>query len=248
MTDVVIASTPEDAEAVDRMVEHHAELAGQLTALVRVSAHDVSSAELGGARDRLVTWARTSLLPHAEAEERSLYPAAAELAELTVLTREMVAEHRVIGELVDKLATATAPGEIVAAAGALEAVLGIHLHKENEVLLPALVASPHHSVARLLDGMHDILGADTDPACACDHDEHGAETELDARAIPHAIRHATIFGALDTLAPGHGLVLLAPHDPRPLLAQLEQRAPDTFDVEYLRRGPDTWRLRFLRRQ
>lgn len=247
MTDVVIASTPEDAEAVERMVEHHAELAGQLTTLVRVSTHDVSSEEIGDVRDRLATWARTSLLPHAEAEERSLYPAAAELAELTVLTREMVAEHRVIRELVDKLAAATAPGEIVAAAGALEAVLGIHLHKENEILLPALVASPDHSVAQLLEGMHEILGTPaTDHACACGHDAD-ATPELDARSIPHAIRHATIFGALDTLAPGHALVLLAPHDPRPLLAQLEQRAPDTFDVEYLQRGPDTWRLRFRRR-
>jgi uncharacterized protein (DUF2249 family) len=42
-------------------------------------------------------------------------------------------------------------------------------------------------------------------------------------------------------------VLLAAHDPLPLLAQIEQRHPDEFAVEYLERGPETWRLRLLRR-
>ena len=82
-------------------------------------------------------------------------------------------------------------------------------------------------------------------ACACG--EHDAELpELDARAIPHAIRHATIFGALDSVRPGGGLVLIAPHDPLPLLAQIEQRTPGLFAVDYLERGPQAWRLQFVR--
>jgi uncharacterized protein (DUF2249 family) len=65
--------------------------------------------------------------------------------------------------------------------------------------------------------------------------------------VPHAIRHATIFGALDAVAPGRGLVLVAPHDPLPLLAQIEQRSPGAFDVSYIERGPDAWRLQLVRR-
>lgn len=83
--------------------------------------------------------------------------------------------------------------------------------------------------------------------CACGGTDAPGLPELDARAIPHAIRHAAIFGALDGVAPGSGLVLIAPHDPRGLLAQLQQRAPDTFDVEYLQRGPEAWRLSLIRR-
>jgi uncharacterized protein (DUF2249 family) len=64
--------------------------------------------------------------------------------------------------------------------------------------------------------------------------------------VPHAIRHATIFGALDAVPPGGGLVLVAPHDPLPLLAQIEQRAPGAFAVDYLERGPEAWRLEFVR--
>lgn len=77
--------------------------------------------------------------------------------------------------------------------------------------------------------------------CACGgHDE--AVPEVDVQTIPHAVRHAAIFGMLGGLRPGFGLVLSATHDPVPLLQQLEERAPGLFAVEYLQRGPERWRL------
>jgi uncharacterized protein (DUF2249 family) len=82
-------------------------------------------------------------------------------------------------------------------------------------------------------------------ACACGEQDTEVP-ELDARLIPHAIRHATIFGALGGLHPGGALDLVAPHDPQPLLAQVEQTAPGAFAIEYLERGPEAWRLRFSR--
>lgn len=82
-------------------------------------------------------------------------------------------------------------------------------------------------------------------ACACG--EHDATMpELDVQTIPHAVRHAAIFGALDALSPGSGIVLSATHDPVPLLTQLQQRHPDAFEVHYLDRGPERWRIRLLR--
>lgn len=71
--------------------------------------------------------------------------------------------------------------------------------------------------------------------------------ELDARVIPHAVRHGAIKGALSQLAPGGGMVLVAPHDPVPLLHQIDEEHPDTYAVDYLDRGPEAWRLRFVRR-
>ncbi len=82
--------------------------------------------------------------------------------------------------------------------------------------------------------------------CACGG--HDAEMpELDAQAIPHAVRHAAIFGALDGLRPGSGLVLSATHDPVPLLTQLRDRHADTFTTEYVQNGPDRWRIAIVRR-
>ncbi len=81
-------------------------------------------------------------------------------------------------------------------------------------------------------------------ACGC-HDHSDASPELDVRAIPHAIRHATVFGALTAIQPGHSMILVAPHDPKPLLAQIADR-DDTISVTYLDRGPDAWRLMLTR--
>ncbi len=82
--------------------------------------------------------------------------------------------------------------------------------------------------------------------CACGEQDPAGYPELDARAIPHAIRHATIFGALDSIGAGSGLVLVAPHDPLPLLAQVQDRYDGAFEVSYLERGPEAWRLAFVR--
>ncbi|MGB8382634.1 MAG: DUF2249 domain-containing protein [Dermatophilaceae bacterium] len=79
--------------------------------------------------------------------------------------------------------------------------------------------------------------------CGCSDDDM---PELDARTIPHAIRHAAIFGALGALPVGGGLVLVAPHDPLPLLAQIAEREAGAIAVGYLQRGPDAWRLRLTR--
>ncbi|WP_325049862.1 DUF2249 domain-containing protein [Nocardioides sediminis] len=96
--------------------------------------------------------------------------------------------------------------------------------------------------------MREEAGCGSDGhACGCHEADAAGHPELDARTVPHAIRHATIFGALDAVRPGTGLVLVAPHDPLPLLAQLEQRDPGAFDVDYLDRGPDAWRLLLVRR-
>jgi len=71
--------------------------------------------------------------------------------------------------------------------------------------------------------------------------------ELDARAIPHKIRHAAVHGVVDSLGPGRSFVLVAPHDPKPLLAQVRDHHGDDIAVEYLEQGPEAWRLQLTRR-
>ncbi|NYF98457.1 DUF2249 domain-containing protein [Janibacter cremeus] len=71
---------------------------------------------------------------------------------------------------------------------------------------------------------------------------------LDLRPVPRSIRHATVIGALSAIRPGRSLDLVAPHDPQPLLRQVEGLEPDTWSVEYLQQGPDAWTLRLTRAQ
>lgn len=82
--------------------------------------------------------------------------------------------------------------------------------------------------------------------CTCSDVVGHADPVLDARAIPHDIRHAAIFGALDSLSSGSALVLVAPHDPQPLLAQARARYPEGIGVTYLEQGPEAWHIRLQR--
>ena len=81
--------------------------------------------------------------------------------------------------------------------------------------------------------------------CTCGHHEE-EDLVLDVRPIPHAIRHASVLGAFDAIPMGGSLVLVAPHNPLPLLNQLAERSP--LGVEYLVEGPQEWRLRISRLQ
>ncbi len=259
MSDVLIASSQADAEAADKVVEHHAAMGGRLSVLVGKLEAAQTGAEALSARDELVAWARTELVPHAEAEEKVLYEAAVKIPALKVLIEAMIAEHRVLVGLIDSLATANHPVRAIAAAGGLRTLFETHVDKENTLVVPALVSSPEHSMSDLLDRMHSTLpssqaaGVATAAApaegghtCGCGgHDEEGMPV-LDAREIPHAIRHATIFGALDGLRSGNGLILQADHDPVPLLMQLEQRAPGGYEISYLQRGPELFEIQLVR--
>jgi uncharacterized protein (DUF2249 family)/iron-sulfur cluster repair protein YtfE (RIC family) len=261
MSTVTIASNHADAEAAEKVEQHHAEMAGRLDLLTADVVRSAGTDRAEAARQELLSWLRDELVPHATAEEQTLYPAAAQLVEARLLVEAMLAEHALIHRLVADLEAASDPVDAAGFARALETVFDSHLAKENDQLIPTLVASPAYSVAEMLQGMHELLGGHADHVeddhaaeaprgghqCACSgHDDAGLP-ELDARTIPHAIRHATIFGALDGLRPGAGLLLTADHDPLPLLAQLEQRAPGGYAVEYREAGPDVWRLELSRK-
>jgi hypothetical protein len=60
--------------------------------------------------------------------------------------------------LVDELEGATGPVRVAAAARALAAVFDLHLAKENELVVPLLVAADDVALADLLAGMHALLG------------------------------------------------------------------------------------------
>jgi len=261
MDDVMVATSEADAEAVAAVEQHHAMLAGSLATLVERLV--TAGAVWQPARDELVAWCRGELVPHALAEEKTLYPAGASFDRARLLVDAMVAEHGVIVRLVEDLAGATDPIRAAGTAMALQTLFETHLAKENDQVLPLLTQSPGVDLAGLLAGMHELLGhqehhehsehsgAATEGSCgghqcSCGEVDGPGYPELDARVVAHAIRHATIFGALDAVGPGGGLVLVAPHDPLPLLAQVEQRNPGVFEVSYLERGPEAWRLLFAR--
>lgn len=256
--ELTIASNAAESEAAERVIAHHSAMTVDLHLLAQavvVAAEGGDPVAVDAARLKLVHWCRDELLPHALAEESVFYPATRIKAPL--LIDAMVSEHGALTTLINALNNPESSVRTAATARALLAVFEIHADKENTLMLPLLAADPNQSVAELLTIMHEKLQAsdhshaDTAPAdhahdCACGETDPAGYPVLDTRVVPHAIRHATVFGALDAVAVTQGLILVASHDPLPLLAQLEQRAPGAFSVSYLERGPEAWRLQLER--
>jgi Hemerythrin HHE cation binding domain len=151
------ASPAEDQAAVAAIEHDHDRLARGLwerTEWLLRSAEDHLLPEAEQDRQDLLTYLRQELVPHARAEERTLYPAAFVLPHLQPLLDAMLVEHRAIIAGIDELA---ATGSIIRAARAaagIAALFAAHLAKENGLLLPALAASPEVSLAALLEHMH----------------------------------------------------------------------------------------------
>lgn len=95
-------------------------------------------------------------------------------------------------------------------------------------------------------GSGSSTGGSADHHCECGILDEPDYPVFDVRTVPHSIRHATVFGALESIPVGGALILVAPHDPLPLLAQIQDRLPDRFEISYLSRGPEDWRLQFVR--
>ena len=161
MSTLHIASSEADAHAAAAVEGHHTELSAALS--TRVEAV-VSAAVAGDARrvsdaqNNLATWCAEELVPHAGAEETSLYPAARAKPEGRLLIEGMLNEHEVIVGLVSAVASATDPVRAAAAATALQVMFESHLEKENDLVLPLLVAADDVRVVDLLRGMHEVLG------------------------------------------------------------------------------------------
>ena len=105
----------------------------------------------------------------------------------------------------------------------------------HEVTIASTAPEGHGPV-----GDRDEVGAAASSGCGghcvCGENDDAAYLSSCPRAIPHAIRHSTILGVLGAVPPGGRLVLVAPHDPLLLVAQIERREASAFAVEYLERG------------
>jgi iron-sulfur cluster repair protein YtfE (RIC family) len=151
-------TTMTDAQAAEAMRAHHDEMATELRR--RVAA--VGTAVRDGrshvdARKLVLEYLDNELLPHAAAEEKALYPAG-DRGLPALLVRSMRDEHVNLVGHVDGLRASSEATEVIGISSAILALFESHLHKENDLLIPALVADPDVSLGTLLGGMHELLG------------------------------------------------------------------------------------------
>lgn len=163
-------------EAYEAMLEHHKRLGEELAGRADAVSGEVAAGRpYGAAVAGLVAYLAEEVLPHAAAEEKTIYPAAAR-AGLAGTVEEMIAEHVTLSALGTQIAALT-DGE--AAAGQAQQIAGLftaHAARENDVLLPALLTDKSADLAGLLAQMHDSTGHDEAPSPAAGQPEDAQAT------------------------------------------------------------------------
>lgn len=230
------------SQVIAAIHEHHSDL---LDTLRRYGA-ELSRQPGSFYPAQVVDFLKNDLLPHASGEEEYLYSAVEAL--LTAhgqATATMRVDHRYIEDYVRRIEAA---GDALTRAAAdereakqeqlerliaqLEAVLEVHLAKEEQVYLPLLEQYlPVEEQQRILDGMHEAY--ETTPA---------VKTTIDVREIAPRERHPLIFQAFEALQTGERFQLVNDHDPKPLFYQFKAEREGQFSWEYLEQGPSVWRV------
>lgn len=144
-----------ETEALEAMRSHHRTLEGGLRTRVEAlgrAAGDGRPHERAAAA--LVAYLADEVLPHAEAEEHTLYRAAGAHGSLAGTVSEMIAEHRALSAAAGRLASAAGASAAAEQAGQIAVLFTAHVIKENEVLLPALLAGGAADLTALLGEMH----------------------------------------------------------------------------------------------
>lgn len=128
----------------ERLCGHVAALCDAVTA---GQPHEAAAADL-------VTYLTDAVIPHAAAEEQTLYPAVAANTELAGIVSSMTAEHQALSAAAGRLADL--PDGLAAAEQARQIGLLFteHANRENDVLLPALLASSDTDFGSLLTRMY----------------------------------------------------------------------------------------------
>jgi hypothetical protein len=148
--------TYEGATEQTRLIIHHHAVLRR--GLERRAGTLCEAVESGVPFERQLTMLRDYLtdeiFPHAQAEERTLYQAAATQARGSELVRELTGEHHALAYLAGRLQSAAGGTEAATAAERITTLFAGHVAKENDLLLPALTGSGA-DLAALLADMHE---------------------------------------------------------------------------------------------
>lgn len=143
--------------AFEVMLAHHRVLEEQVG--VRVAALS-GAVGAGGSYEaaaaELVAYLADDVLSHATAEEHTIYRVAATRVQLAGTVTEMIGEHRNLASAIEQLATAPTGLDAAHQAESIAALFTAHVAKENDLLLPMLLADQEVNLAHLLVQLHQL--------------------------------------------------------------------------------------------
>jgi uncharacterized protein YeaO (DUF488 family)/iron-sulfur cluster repair protein YtfE (RIC family) len=143
------------AQACETMRAHHRALREQLAARAgAVSGAVASGGPYEAAVGRFIAYLAGMVLPHAAAEEKTIYPLAEGHAELAAMIGEMTAEHITLSAAGSRLAVLTDGRAAAGQAMQIAELFATHATKENDVLFPVLLKHGSPDLASALGRLH----------------------------------------------------------------------------------------------
>ncbi len=146
-------------EAYEAMLAHHRALGDELAERADAGSGAVAAGRPHGAAVAgLIAYLAEEVLPHAAAEERTIYPAAVAHAGMAGVSGEMIDEHVTLSAAGARLATLDDGAAAAEQAQQIAGLFAAHAARENDIVLPALLAEQSVDLAALLDQMHHDAG------------------------------------------------------------------------------------------
>jgi hemerythrin-like domain-containing protein len=142
-------------EVAQRMREHHALMARQLHILADNVVTQKDRWEID--RNEVGAYLTDDILPHAAAEEATIYRVGTQMESLKGLIDSMLFEHGVIRETRDRLLAAPKWEEALVLSTEAARLFDIHAEKENRFIIAVLEPRNDVDLASVLGDMHHLL-------------------------------------------------------------------------------------------
>ncbi|MGH9028680.1 MAG: DUF2249 domain-containing protein [Acidimicrobiales bacterium] len=161
--------TTTKTETSEEMLRHHRQLEAHVESRVDGLTRAVTT---GGPFEPmvadLVACLADEVLPHALAEEHTIYRVAATRAGLSDTVAQMITQHRMLASAAERLADTPSAEQAVSLAQDIATLFATHVAKENDILLPPLVADDDVDLVQLLVQMHRLTEAAMDETATSD--------------------------------------------------------------------------------
>jgi hypothetical protein len=182
-----LAPVGEEQRAVQAMLDHHAELLRGVYERVAELRAAVSQRErYDTPLAALSAYLATEVLPHAAAAEATLYSVAATIPTAELFVEALLLDHAELTSRARSLENVCDPHLALALGDATAALFEVHVRKEKQVLLPALLQVDGVELTTLLGKMHERLGERE--AQAQTPDQHGDSACWAHRVCPECGR------------------------------------------------------------
>jgi uncharacterized protein (DUF2249 family)/hemerythrin superfamily protein len=229
----------ENFEALTEVEAHHKILVTNVN-LKAKSLKRASDSEIITLGANLSNYFKTQVLPHADAEEETIYSKVASIEGIDL--EEMIDDHRRLKVTLLDFDAENDRETKINLATQLKDLFYFHVQKENQQLIPKIFNSNILSLSELISDLHHKFQSIITEL----HIQEVDCVRIDVRDIIPAKRHPAIFGAFEELQIGHRISLINDHDPKPLYYQFESEYPAQFTWDYEQMGPRIWQVSIVK--